>query len=86
MGGLADLIKEKDSPTKTARVVGVRKNGMMVVRLNSVDYSVKNAVNVKVRNGDSVILNKTEQGKYYIAGISEGFSNSTTIKEIYRDG
>lgn len=85
MGSLSKLFQSDESVVKVARVVGMRKTGGTVVKLDNVNYTVGTALTEPVQIGDTVLLNRSSNGKFYIVGKTEGLRNQN-IEEVFRDG
>jgi len=85
MGSLGNLFKN-DSSAKVSKVVGIKKSGLIVVRVNNIDYSVKKATSESIRVGDTVLLNNSSNGKLFIVGKTTGLGSQNNIEEIYRNG
>ena len=85
MGSVSKLFQSVESVVKVARVVGMRKTGGTVVKLDNVNYTVGTALTEPVQIGDTVLLNRSPNGKFYIVGKTEGLRNQN-IEEVFRDG
>jgi len=85
MGSINDLFTQKQEVT-LARVTGFGSSGEFKVSISGIIRRVNSAANEIIKIGDTVLLNKTPHGKYYIVGKTTGLGNSKNIKEITRNG
>ena len=85
MGSLGKLFQSTDDNVKLSRIVSLKKTGGIVVQLNNVNYTVSNTLTDPVKVGDTVLLNRSSNGKYYIVGKTEGL-RTQNIEEVFRDG
>lgn len=84
MGNISEMFQSGEDNVKLSRVVSLRKTGI-VVRTGNIDSVVRNASNETIKIGDTVLLNRSSNGKFYIVGKTEGLRNQN-IEEVYIDG
>lgn len=87
MGSLSRLLFSRaNNSAQLSKVIKVKESGSIVVRINNVDYSVRNTTKDSVKIGDTVLLNRSPQGRFFIVGVTEGLSSQNNIEEVYRNG
>jgi hypothetical protein len=85
MGSL-NFAKSKQSEVILGRVTGLSGSGEFKVSVNSSVRRVNSAIQDSIRVNDTVLLNKTPHGKYYIVGITKGLGNSKNVMEVVKNG
>lgn len=85
MGSINNLFTQKQEVT-LARVTGFSSSSEFKVSIGGVIRRVNSAASEIIKVGDTVLLNKTPHGKYYIVGKTTGLGNSKNVKEIPRNG
>ena len=86
MGNLNSLFTSTEDSIRTSKIVGIKKSGVFVARIDNVNISVMNTSAVPIKIGDTVLLNKSDRGKFYITGKTDGLSGQNNIEEIFRNG
>jgi hypothetical protein len=85
MGSINDLFTQKQE-VRIARVTGFSSSKEFKVSIGGTIRRVNSAASEIIKVGDTVLLNKTPHGKYYIVGKTTGLGNSKNVKEITRNG
>lgn len=85
MGNLDGLFSQKQEVTMS-RVTGFGSSGEYKVSIGGIIRRVNSAVSEIIKIGDTVLLNKTPHGKYYIVGKTIGLENSKNIMEVFKNG
>jgi hypothetical protein len=85
MGNINNLFTQKQEVT-ISRVTGFGSSGEFKVSIGGVIRRVNSAVNDIIKIGDTVLLNKTPHGKFYIVGKTTGLGNSKNIMEVFKNG
>lgn len=86
MGSLIKMFSKSENFAQLSKVTGIKGSGIVIARVNNVDYSVRNATKETVKIGDTVLLNRSAQGRFFIVGVTEGLGSQNNIEEVYRNG
>lgn len=81
-----NLTQPKQSDATLARVTGFSGSGEFKVSVNGTIRRVNSAIQTIIKVGDTVLLNKTPHGKYYIVGVTKGLGNSKNVMEVIKNG
>ena len=86
MGNINDLLSSSKNEVTISRVTGLGSSGEFKVSVSGIIHRVNSAIPDTIKTGQTVLLNKSPHGKYYIVGITTGLGNSKKIKEIIKNG
>jgi ferredoxin-NADP reductase len=86
MGNLNTLFNTRQKEITISRVTGFGSSGEFKVSVSGTIRRVTSTITENIKIGDTVLLNKTPHGKYYIVGITSGLSNSKNVMEIIKYG
>ena len=86
MGSISNLLIQDSEKITISRVTGFGASGEFKVSVNGVIRRVNSAISETIAVGDTVLLNKTPYGKYYISGITSGLGDSAKYMEVVKDG
>lgn len=86
MANINNLFSETKKEVIVSRVTGFGSNGEFKVSVNGIIRRVNSAISRVIKVGDTVILNKSPHGKYYIIGITTGLGNSNNVLEVFKNG
>lgn len=83
--GYLNFFNKKSSVAKLAIIIAKNPNNEYSVNTGSETITAKNSLKEPLNIGDSVLIDKSEHGKYYIIGWASGY-NPISPKEVYIDG
>jgi len=86
VANINSLFSEDEKEITISRVTGIGSSGEFKVSVNGVIRRVSSAVSETIKIGDTVVLNKSPHGKYYITGITTGLGNSNNVLEVFKNG
>jgi len=86
MANINNLFSNEKKEVTISRVTGLGSTGEFKVSVNGLIRRVNSAISETIKVGDTVILNKSPHGKYYIVGITIGLGNSNNVLEVFKNG
>ena len=86
MGNLNSFFDSSKNEVTIARVTGFGSSGEFKVSISGIIHRVNSAITGIIKVGNTVLLNISPHGKYYIVGITSGLGNSKNIMEVIKDG